>query len=226
MLTPAQIRAQVTAIRKRMANGSRAFAIHAHSAWMGPDHLEVAGEQHRVVSCQSDLQVREALLRSEVEQQPCILLCNFDPAHLADDVLARLAKRRVFHPQPSEVLAGALNARSSEALQSAFGVLKEVETHFLATENTARIRRIGMAFRQLLDDLVRRDWVELSHPKIGFPKPVAAALPSTTEVSRWALLAGRLAEDRRSTEKVEFSRSWNSRDVVSSRRWAQQASSV
>lgn len=82
MLTPTQIRAQVTAIRKRMSNGSRAFAIHAHSAWMGPDQLEVAGEQHRVASCQSDLQVREALLRSEVEQQPCILLCNFDPAHI------------------------------------------------------------------------------------------------------------------------------------------------
>jgi hypothetical protein len=541
-----------------MSGGSRAFAIHAHSAWLGPDHLEVAGEEHRVVSCQSDLQVREALLRSDVEQQPCILLCTFDPAHLADDVLARLAKRRVFHPQASEVLAelfgarvidprvlackplvealtvkappngykpvsggsldlqtawlalletvfeqpwegpsltgilswsldeqklrtfrdlppplraaiaewlvrsrgeaarfmlaaaesgvgqellplgllagllfqsqcrgmpdaqvalgrleryfnhrqideasaiawasageeflqeraitdkasvrpllvgldrlleqtrvaslarfsrfspiglesrfeatgaalaSALNAKSPDALQSAFAALKEVETHFLATENTARIHRVGMAlrllawlqttdnpaapaslsqladyylkdggfvdwargnleesdpagslreayqeilrqvdlrfgafeqafvtslqrwfvdgsppnamlpiesvlgevvcpavrehpvlllildgmsvaaFRQLLDDLVCRDWVELSHPKIGFPKSVAAALPSITEVSRWALLAGRLEENRRSTEKLEFSRNQRLLEVAGS----------
>ncbi len=508
--------------------------------------------------CQSDLQVREALLRLEVEQQPYILLCNFDPAHLADDVLARLAKRRVFHAQASEVLAelfgariidprvlackplvealttkapndgykpvsggsldlqtawlalletvfeqrwdgpsltrilgwsldeqrlrtfrelssglreamaewfvrsrgeaarfmltavesgvgqellplgllagllfqpqcrgtpdaqvalgrleryfnhreideasatawtsaaeeflqeravadrsslrpllvaldqlleqtrvaslarfskfspiglenrfeamgatlaGALNARNSEALQTAFAALKEVETHFLVSENAARIRRIEMAlrllawrqtseisaaqtslsqlsdyylkdggfvdwardnleesdpvgslreayqeilrqvdlrfgafeqafvtslqrwfddgspasaqlpiedvlgevvcpavrehpvlllvldgmsvaaFRQLLDDLVRRDWVELSHPRIGFPNPVAAALPSITEISRWALLSGRLAEDRRSTEKVEFSRNQRLLEVLGS----------
>ena len=233
-------------------------------------------------------------------------------------------------------LAGALHARSSEALKSAFAAVKAVETHFLAAENTTRIRRIGMAlrllawlqttqnpaspaslsqlsdsylkdggfvdwardnleesdpvaplreayqeilrqvdlrfgafeqafvtslqrwfadgsppsallpieevvsevvcpavrehpilllvldgmsvaaFRQLLDDLVRRDWVELSHPKIGFPKPVAAALPSITEVSRWALLAGRLEEDRRSTEKFEFSRNQRLLEVLGS----------
>ncbi len=548
MLTPAQVRAQVTAIRKRTANGARAFAIHAHAAWMGPDHLEVAGEEHKVVSCQSDLHVREALLQSDAAQQPCILLCHFDPAQLADDVLARLAKRRVFHPQASEVLAELFGARvidprvlackplvealttktpqagykpvsggsldfqtawlalietvfeqrwegpsltgilgwsldesklrafrdlnpalrkamaewfvrsrgeaarfmlsaleanagpellplgllagllfqsqcrgtpeaqvalgrleryfdhreidepsavawasaadewlqehavadrgsvhpllvgldrlvdqtrvaalarfskfsptglemrfdavgttlasalkvgGADALKRAVAALREVETHFLASEHTARIGRIGMAlrllswlqtpenpasqaslsqlsafylkeggfldwardnlresdpvgslreayqeilrqvdsrfgrmeqsfvlsfqrwladgspagvmlpvedvlgevvcpaarehpvlllvldgmsvaaFRQLLDDLLRRDWVELSHPRIGLPKPVAAALPSITEVSRWALLAGRLEEDRRSTEKAEFSR--------------------
>jgi hypothetical protein len=520
--------------------------------------LEVAGEEHKVLLCQSDLQVREALLDSEADQQPRILLCNFDPAHLADDVLARLAKRRVFHPQASEVLAvlfgariidprvlackplvealttkappngykpvsggsldlqtawlalleavfderwegpsltgilawslddsklrtfrdlnpglrdamaewfarsrgeaarfmltvvasgfgqellplgllagllfqpecrgtpeaqvalgrleryfnhreideasaaawaaaaeeflqersvadrstvrpvlvgldrlleqtrvaplarfskfspvglenrfeatgaalmGALDSKSSGALPGAFAALKEVETHFLATENAARIGRIGMAlrllawlqttenaasqaslsqladsylkdggfvdwarnsleesdpvgslreayqgilhqvdlrlgafeqafvtslqrwfaegspasallpiedvlaevvcpaarehpilllvldgmsvaaFRQLLDDLVHRDWVELSHPKIGFPRPVAAALPSITEISRWALLAGRLEEDRRSTEKVEFGRNQRLQEVLGS----------
>ena len=548
MLTPAQVRAQVTTIRKRMANGARAFAIHAHSGWTGPDRLDVGGVEYAVVSCQSDLHVREALLRCESEQQPCILLCNFDPAHLADDVLARLAKRRVFHPQASEVLAElfgarvidsrilackpliealnhkapkdgyrpvsggsldlqtawlalleavfeqrldgpsltgilgwsldeqklstfrelnaglraamadwfvrsrgeaarfmlaaiesgvgpellplgllagllyqpecrgtpdgqvalgrleryfnhreidqasaiawastaeeflqeravsdrssvrpllvtfdrlleqtrvsqlarfskfspaglesrfeaaggalteALSARSSSALQNAFGAIRTVETHFLSPEHAARIGRVSMAlrlvtwlqtvdssekpatlsqsanhylkeggfvdwardslgesdpvaglreayqeilrqvdqrfgvleqafvatlqrwfadgspsaamlpvedvlsqvvcpvarehpalvlvldgmsvaaFRQLLEDLVRRDWVEMSDPKIGFPKAVAAALPSVTEISRWALLAGRLDEDRRSTEQVEFAR--------------------
>jgi hypothetical protein len=558
MLTPAQIRAQVSAIRKRVANGAHAFAIHAPSGWTGPDHLEVAGEEHKVVACRSDLQVREALLRSEAERHPCILLCEFDPAHLADDVLARLAKRRVFHPQASEVLAelfgarvidprvlgckplvealtvkapkdgyrpvsggsldlqtawlalletvfeqkcegpsltsilawslderrlrafrelsqalreamaewfvrsrgeavrfmlsavesgagqelvplglltgllfqpqcrgtpeaqvalgrleryfshreideasarawaaaaeeflqeravtdsssvrpllvgldnlleqtrvtslarfsrfsptglenrfeaagaalaSALQSKGPEALQSALAALKEVETHFLAAENTARTRRVGMAlrllawlrtagepapqsglsqlsdyylreggfvdwardnleesdpvgslreayqeilrqvdlrfgafeqafvtslqrwfaegspsagmlpiedvlgefvcptvrehpvlllvldgmsvaaFRQLLDDLVRRDWVELTHARMGFPRPVAATLPSTTEVSRWALLAGRLEEDRRGTEKMELGRNQRLLEVLGS----------
>jgi hypothetical protein len=89
MLSPAQIRAQVTAIRKGMTNGSRAIAISAPSAWTGPDHLEIGGVEYTVVSCQSDLHVRAVLLRSEAEQQPYILVCHFDAAHLADDVLAQ-----------------------------------------------------------------------------------------------------------------------------------------
>jgi hypothetical protein len=548
MLTPAQIRAQVTAIRKRMANGARSFAIHAHSAWTGPDRLDIGGVEYAIVSCQSDLHVRDALQRFEADQQPCILLCAFDSAHLGEDVLARLAKRRVFHLQASEVLAElfgarvidsrvlackplvealiykapkegyrpvsggsldlqtawlallgilfeqhwdgpslqgilswslddqklrafrelnaglraamadwftrsrgeaarfmfsaieadfgadliplgllggllfqpecrgtpeaqvalgrlerffnhheideasakswvsaaeeflqeravadrslvrpllvtfdrlleqtrvsqlarfsafspaglesrfeasgaalteALSARSSSALQNAISVTNQIEAHFLSPEHVARTRRIRMAlrlvawlqttdtspapsgvsqlgdyylreggfvdwardslgesdpvpplreayqeilrqvdqrfgvfeqafvaglqlwfaegspasamlpvedvldqvvcpvarenpilllildgmsvaaFRQLLDDLVHRDWVEMSHPQIVLPKPIAAALPSVTEISRWALLAGRLDEDRRSTEQVEFAR--------------------
>jgi hypothetical protein len=46
-------------------------------------------------------------------------------------------------------LASALKSGSSDALQGAFAALKEVEHHFLATENAARIRRIGMALRLL-----------------------------------------------------------------------------
>jgi hypothetical protein len=72
------------------------------------------------------------------------------------------------------------------------------------------------AFRQLFDDLVRRDWVEISHSRIGFPRPVVATLPSLTEISRWALLAGRLKEDRGSTEKVEFSHNQRLLEILGS----------
>jgi hypothetical protein len=109
MLTPAQLRAQVASIRKRSTNGARAIAIQAQSTWTGPDSIEVEGEQHAVFICQSDLQVREALLRSE--QGHCILLCSFGPEQLGDDVLARVAKGRVFPPQHREVLAELFGAR-------------------------------------------------------------------------------------------------------------------
>ena len=115
MLTVAQVRAQVAAIRKRMANGARAFAIHMQGAWTGPETIEVAGVQHRVFPCESDLQVREALLRSESEEEPCILLCQFPTDRIGDDVIARLAKRRVFPPQTGEVLAELFGARVIDA---------------------------------------------------------------------------------------------------------------
>lgn len=111
MLTVAQVRAQVAAIRKRTTNGARAVALQAQGAWTGPETLEVAGESHRVMACQSDLQMREALLACETEGQSCILLCQFNPEQIGEDLLARLAKRRVFPPQPAEVLAELFGAR-------------------------------------------------------------------------------------------------------------------
>lgn len=111
MLTLAQVRAQVTTIRKRMTNGTPPIAIHAAFAWTGPDRLDIGGVEHALVCCQSDLQVREALLRAEAGSQPLVLLCHLDPSRLGDDVLARLAKRRVFHPQAREVLAELFSAR-------------------------------------------------------------------------------------------------------------------
>src|SRR5512133_3457591 len=111
MLTPTQVKAQVAAIRKSTSNGACVFAIHAPAAWSGPASLDVSGEEHKVLVCRSDLQVREALLEAEGAQVPYILLCSFDPAQMGDDVLARLAKRRVFHPQASEVLAELFGAR-------------------------------------------------------------------------------------------------------------------
>jgi len=62
------------------------------------------------------------------------------------------------------------------------------------------------AFQQLLEDLLRHDWVELGEPRLGIPRPVVAALPSITEISRWSLFAGRIAAAGRSTEKAEFQR--------------------
>jgi len=111
MLTPAQVRAQVAAIRKKMTDGPRVFALQAQGAWTGPEALEVEGESHRVIACQSDLQMREAVLACETDGRPCILLCDLRTEQIGDDLLARLAKRRLFPQQPNEVLAELFGAR-------------------------------------------------------------------------------------------------------------------
>lgn len=111
MLSPAQVRAQVAAIRKKMTDGPRVFALQAQGAWTGPETLEVEGEPHRVVTCQSDLQMREALLACEADARPCILLCDVKAEQIGEDLLARVAKRRVFPQQPNEVLAELFGAR-------------------------------------------------------------------------------------------------------------------
>jgi len=110
-ITAGQIQAQVSAIRKRIKNGAHAFAIRAPEGWAGPERLQIDGIEHLVLPCISDLQVREALLRAGDEEKPAVLLCSVSSDKLGDDVIARLAKRRVFTPQVRDILTELFSAR-------------------------------------------------------------------------------------------------------------------
>ena len=114
-LTTEQVQAQASAIRNRSAGESRVVALRHSGAWTGPDHLIVSGEEHLVLPCVSDLQIREALGRIEAAKCSGVLLCDLDPATLGEDVLARLMKRRVHHPQFDEMLRELFSARVIDA---------------------------------------------------------------------------------------------------------------
>lgn len=104
-LSEKQVQAQVSAIRRTLKNGSEHFAIQSTGTWTGPSHLVIDEVEHLVLPCMSDLQVREALLKAEAEQKPSVLLCSVSADVLGDDVVDRLAKRRVFSPQVREMVA-------------------------------------------------------------------------------------------------------------------------
>ena len=110
-LTAGQIQAQVSAIRKRVKNGAQSFAILTTEAWDGPDRLQIDGIEHLIMFCISDLQAREALLRAGKENKPAVLLCAASSDKLGDDVIARLAKRRVFTPQTLDILTELFSVR-------------------------------------------------------------------------------------------------------------------
>jgi hypothetical protein len=59
-------------------------------------------------------------------------------------------------------------------------------------------------FRELISDLMRRNWVELAAPAADTPRAVLAAIPSVTEFSRRALLCGQLPLPAQGTEKSDF----------------------
>ena len=105
LLSDKQIQAQVSAIRRTLKNGSQHFAIRSAGPWSGPSQMLIDGVEHLVLSCVSDLQVREALLKAETANKPSVLLCAMSEDALGDDVIDRLAKRRVFSPQVREMLA-------------------------------------------------------------------------------------------------------------------------
>lgn len=104
-LSDKQIQAQVSAIRRTLKSGPPHFAIRSNGAWSGPDRLLIDGVEHLVLPCISDLQVREALLEAETANAPAVLLCAMGDEALGEDVINRLAKRRVFSPQVREMVA-------------------------------------------------------------------------------------------------------------------------
>jgi len=62
----------------------------------------------------------------------------------------------------------------------------------------------GAVFAELTCDLQNRGWHALRSTEHALPRPVIAALPSITEVSRAALFRGRLDSADRTTEAVNF----------------------
>lgn len=59
-------------------------------------------------------------------------------------------------------------------------------------------------FHELLQDIQRLGWSDLHSEAAKWPRPVIAALPSLTEVSRTSLFAGRLAQGKSDFEKDAF----------------------
>ena len=114
-LTPEQIQAQAASIRSRSAGESRVMALRHSGSWSGPDKVVVGGEEHCVISCVSDLQMREALGQLEESKLPGVLLCSMDPTTVGEDVMARLMKRRIHHPQRDEMLRELFCARVMDA---------------------------------------------------------------------------------------------------------------
>jgi hypothetical protein len=91
------VRAQVEAIRqKTSADNPRVFGIRAEGGWSGPTTLDIDGQSFRVVACRSPLEVRERLAETDGSDQRLIVITSVGDDDLGEDVLARLAKRRLF----------------------------------------------------------------------------------------------------------------------------------
>jgi hypothetical protein len=70
--------------------------IYADGGWTGPRTIEVDGRTVEVVECDSVLDFREHLSQRADGGPPIVLVTNVEQQNLGTDVLARLARRRLF----------------------------------------------------------------------------------------------------------------------------------
>jgi len=125
VLTEGQIKAQVLAIRKVANRSACAFALRSDGPWSGPPRITIGKLPHRVAFCRSDLELRELLRAADAEKEPLVALCPFDSSQLGEDVLARLAKRRVHPPDAMEILGSLFQATSVDSRILANAPLKD-----------------------------------------------------------------------------------------------------
>ncbi|MFI5456745.1 MAG: BREX-2 system phosphatase PglZ [Isosphaerales bacterium] len=90
-----QIKAQVAAIRKKLPN-ARVIGILAPGRWAGERQNQDGEETYRIEQCDSPLAMRIALREERGPNTTTVLITGLDEKELSDDILVRLAKRRLF----------------------------------------------------------------------------------------------------------------------------------
>lgn len=104
------IRAQIQAIRDK-APHARVFGIFTQGRWAGPP-LDGDGE-HRIAlyQCDSPLQMRLALQEAPEETTATVLVTPLDQSRISDDILMRLAQRRLHSVSSWEIVRQLFRAR-------------------------------------------------------------------------------------------------------------------
>ncbi len=110
MLTLKQIRAQVSAIRRRSPESS-AIGLVSQTRWTGEDELEIDGEKFHLRAADTELEMRSVLTEARRQNIGVVVLSGLDPNGIGEDVLARFARRRFFAISATEILGELFRAR-------------------------------------------------------------------------------------------------------------------
>ena len=104
------IRAQIRAIRDKVPH-AHAFGIFTQGRWSGPS-LDGDGENSLAVyQCDSPLQMRLALQEAPTETNATVLITPLDQSIISDDILMRLAQRRLHSLNSWEIVRQLFRAR-------------------------------------------------------------------------------------------------------------------
>lgn len=92
--TFSQIKAQVAAIRQKSPD-ARVIGIRAQGRWTGDRQKQDGAETYLIEQCDSPLAMRIALGEANDAWTIKVLITSLDETNLGEDVLLRLAKRKL-----------------------------------------------------------------------------------------------------------------------------------
>jgi hypothetical protein len=157
------------------------FGFRGDGGWSGAPTLDIDGESYVVAPCRSTLEVRERLAQAEDDGQRLILITALSESELGEDVVARLARRRLAPIDPWE---GAVRL-------------------FLASKADPRLRREGWMASALVESappsgypavpagVLDRDtaWTAFFVHRLGLPD----GRPDAVSLLRWTLESQQVA---------------------------------
>ena len=123
-LTFSQIKAQVATVRKHNAH-ERVIGIRARGRWTGERCKPDGNESYVIEQCDSPLAMRIAL-RENVEADTIkVLITSLDETDLGEDILLRLAKRRLFSIDSWQLVRAQFQAQTIDPRVSRYAWIAE-----------------------------------------------------------------------------------------------------
>ncbi len=121
--TFSQIKAQVTAIRQKVPN-ARVIGIRAAGRWTGERLKQDGQETFRIEQCDSPLHMRMAL-QDDDGSAITVLITSMEEGELGDDILVRLARRRLFPIDSWQIVKLLFQARTIDPRVTRHGWMAE-----------------------------------------------------------------------------------------------------
>ncbi len=106
-----QIRALVQAIRRKIPE-ARAVGIQSPGFWTGDRVRPDGADTYRIEQCDSSLAARIALLQEDPAVTVLVLVTNLPEKELGDDVMVRLAGRRLYSISPWQIVKELFQAQT------------------------------------------------------------------------------------------------------------------
>lgn len=106
-----QIKAQVAAIRQKLPQ-TKVIGIHSSGRWTGEPRKQDGEQDYVIHQCDSPLSFRLALRQPAADNVTKVLVTNLNEADLSDDILLRLAKRRLFQIDPWQIVRSLFDAHA------------------------------------------------------------------------------------------------------------------
>lgn len=119
-----QIKAMVVSVRQKLPK-ARVIGIHSPASWTEKSLWEDGDHQYSIKQCDSPLAFRVALRESLDENTTKVLITHLNDQELGDDVLLRLAKRKLMQLDPWQTVRSLFEAHAIDPRLTKFPWLAE-----------------------------------------------------------------------------------------------------
>jgi hypothetical protein len=120
----AQIKAQIVAIRQKLPHAG-VIGIRSTGRWTGESFRRDGEHGYSIHQCDSPLSFRLALRKPTDEQTTKVLITGLEEQDLGDDILLRLAKRRLFQIDPWQIVRSLFEAHAIDPRLTRHGWIAE-----------------------------------------------------------------------------------------------------